>query len=132
MIVGAASTPSSAYVDLAPARLVAERVVRLLDEASHVDLLGLDGEPVRAELCEVEHVADEPLEPRRLVRDHVERGGDELRVVDEAVAEGVDVALDRRERRAQLMGDGHQELALALLGGREPRGHLVESLGQLR
>ena len=92
MIVGAVSDPPSVYVDLAPPRLVAERAVRLLDEAAHVDLLGVHREPVGAELREVEHVADEPLEPRRLVRDDVERGADELGIVDEPVPERVDVA----------------------------------------
>ena len=42
------------------------------------------------------------------------------------------MALDRRERRAELVRDRHQELALALLGRREPRGHLVEPLGEVR
>ena len=43
----------------------------------------LHGEAVRVELREVEHVADEPLEPRRLGRDDVERRAHQLRVVDE-------------------------------------------------
>ena len=54
------------------------------------------------------------------------------RVVDQPVAERVDVPLDRRQRRAQLVRDGHQELALALLGRGESRRHLVEALGEVR
>ena len=104
----------------------------MLDETTHVDLLGLNREPVRAELREVEHVPDEPLEPRRLVRHDVERRADELRVVHEPVTERVDVALDRGERRAELVGDRHQELALALLGRGQAGGHLVEALGEMR
>ena len=132
MIVGAVSDAAQRVRDLAPPRLVAERAVRLLDEAAHVDLLRVHREPVGAELREVEHVADEPLEPRRLVRDDVERGADELRVVDEPVPQRVDVPLDRGQRRPELVRDRHQELALALLGRREPRGHLVEALGEVR
>ena len=56
----------------------------------------------------------------------------ELRVVDQPVAERVDVALDRGERRAELVGDRHQELPLALLGRGEARRHLVEALGEVR
>ena len=91
----------------------------------------LHREPVRAELREVEHVADEPLEPRRLGGDDVERGVDRLRVVDEAVADRVDVPADRGQRRPQLVRDGHQELPLALLGRGEARGHLAEPLREV-
>ena len=55
----------------------------------------------------------------------------ELGVVDQPVAERIDVALDRGQRRAKLVGDGHQELPLALLGRGQPRGHLVEPLGEV-
>ena len=82
------------------------------------------------ELREVEHVADEPLEPDRLGGDDVERRALELGVVEEPVADRVDVPLDRGQRRSQLVRDRHQELALALLGRREPRRHLVEPLAR--
>ena len=62
-----------AVVDRAPPRLVAERLVGLLDELLHVDLLAQDGEAVGVELREVEDVADEPLEPPRLRLDDLER-----------------------------------------------------------
>ena len=118
-------------VDLAAPRLLAEARMRALDEHPHVDLLRVDREPVRVQLREVEHVADEPLEPDRLAGDDVERGALELRVVEEPVADRVDVTLDRGQRRPQLVRDRHQELPLALLGRGEPRGHLVEALGEV-
>ena len=42
-------------------------------ELLHVDLFLQHGEAVRIELREIEHVADEALEPHRLLADHVER-----------------------------------------------------------
>ena len=92
---------------------------------------GVHGEPVRVELRQIEHVADEPLEPDRLAGDDVERRTLELGVVEQPVADRVDVTLDRGQRRPQLVRDGHQELPLALLGRREPRRHLVEALGEV-
>ena len=50
---------------------------------------------------------------------------------NEPVADRVDVALDRRQRRAELVRDRHQELPLALLGRRQARCHLVELLGEV-
>ena len=82
------------------------------------------------QLGEIENVADEPLEAHRLGGDDVVRRVLQLRVVDEPVPQRVDVTLDRGQRRPELVRDGHQELALALLGGREPRRHLVEPLGE--
>ena len=61
-------------LDLAAPRLLAEARMRALDEHPHVDLLRVDREPVGVQLREVEHVADEPLEPDRLAGDDVERG----------------------------------------------------------
>ena len=72
MITGCASNVEP-VVDRALARLLAERRVRALDELLHVDLFLQHREAVRVELREVEHVADEPLEPHRLLADHVER-----------------------------------------------------------
>ena len=63
--------------------------------------------------------------------DDVERRALELGVVEEPVADRVDVALDRRQRRPQLVRDGHQELPLALLGRGEARRHLVEPLREV-
>ena len=103
-------------VDLPLLRLLAEREVRLLEQPGHVDLLVADREAPRVELREVEHVADEPLEPHRLGGDHVERGRAQRRVVDDSLAERLDVPADRGQRRAQLVRDGHQEVALELLG----------------
>ena len=55
----------------------------------------------------------------------------ELRVLDDALAQRGDVAADRGQRRAQLVRDGHQEVALELLRLGEPRGHLAEPLGEV-
>ncbi len=55
-----------AVVDRPAPRLLAEALVRLVDELPHVDLLRRDREAVRVELREIEDVADEPLEPLRL------------------------------------------------------------------
>ena len=63
--------------------------------------------------------------------DDLERGVDRLGVVDDALAEGGDVAADRRQRRPQLVRDGHQEVALELLRLGEPRGHLAEAVGEV-
>ena len=92
---------------------------------------GVHREAVGVELRQVEHVADEPLEPDRLAGHDVERGALELRIVEQPVADRVDVPLDRRQRRPQLVRDGHQELPLTLLGRREARRHLVEPLRQV-
>ena len=54
-----------------------------------------------------------------------------LRVVDQPLAERLDVAADRRQRRPQLVRDGHQEVPLLLLRLGEPRGHLAEALGEV-
>ncbi len=59
-------------VDRPSARLLAEGLVRELDELLHVDLLAQDGESMCVELREVEDVADEPLQPVGLGGDDVE------------------------------------------------------------
>ena len=74
-----------AVVDRAAARLVAERLVRLVEQLPHVDLLGEDGEAVRVELGEIEDVADEPLEPLRLGLHRRERDVAQLRILDDAL-----------------------------------------------
>ena len=90
-------------VDLTPARLVCERAVRLLDESAEIDLFGLHDEAVGPKLCEVDDVADQALEPMGLGGNDLERPFDELRLVDDAVTQGIDVAANRGQRRAQLV-----------------------------
>ena len=51
--------------------------------------------------------------------------------VDDALAQRGDVAADRRQRRPQLVRDGHEEVALALLRLGEPGGHLAEAVGEV-
>ena len=114
-------------VDLAPPSLLAEARVGLLDEppistswAWTVNRCALS-------------FARSSTSPTRRSRRIVSRGNDverlalELRIVEETVAQGVDVPLDRRQRRAELVRDRHQELPLALLGRREACRHVVES-----
>ena len=121
----------AAVVDPPPARLLAEGRVGLVDEAAHVDLLVEHGEPMGVELGQVEHVADEPLEPLRLGGDHLERLGARLRVLDQPFPQRIDVAADRRQRRPQLVRDRHQEVPLLLLGLGEPRRHLAEAVREV-
>ena len=86
-ITGASSPPRQAVVDLAPAGLLGERAVRLIEDTLEVDLLVTHREPVRLQLREVEHVADEPLEPVGLGGDDVERRPHLLGLGDDALAQ---------------------------------------------
>ena len=115
-------------VDLPPSRLLAEGAVGTLADALHVHLLAGEREAVRVELREVEDVADEPLEARRLGRDHVER---RALVTHEPLAQRLDVTADRGQRGAQLVRDRHEEVPLALLGLGEARGHLPQPVGEV-
>ena len=83
------------------------------------------------ELRQVEDVADQPVEPHRLARNHVERRRAQLRVVRHTFTQRVDVAADRRQRRPQLVRHRHQEVPLLLLGLGEPRRHLAEAVGEM-
>ena len=112
-------------------RLFTEARMRLRDERSDIHLLGVNREPVGIELGEVEHVPDEPFQPDRLAGDDVEGGELCIAVVEEPVADGVDVALDRGQRRAQLVGDRHEELSFAVLGRGEACSHLVEPMREM-
>ena len=115
-IVGCAAT-SRSVVDLAPPRLLAEASRRPGRRAAPC-------RPPRA--CTVNRCASSfarsstspTSRSSRIVspRDDVERRIRALRVVDEPVADRVDVAPDRGQRRAQLVRDRHQEVPLALLG----------------
>ena len=86
---------------------------------------------MRLQLRQVEDVPDEPLEPHGLVGDHVERRGANLRVLCEPLPQRLDVPANRGQRRAQLVGDRHQEVALLLLRLGESCGHLAEALGEV-
>ena len=76
----------------------------------------------------VEDVADEAREPVRLRADHPERRLLRLLVLRDPLAQRLDVPPDRGERRSQLVGDDHEEVALAPLRLGELVGHLGESL----
>ena len=72
-ITGASPSPDEPVVDLPPPRLLCERAVGVVEHAAHVDLLVPNREPVRLQLREIEHVADEPLETVGLGGDDLER-----------------------------------------------------------
>ena len=118
-------------VDRAPACLVGERRVGAVEQPAHVHLLGENGEAVRVQLGEVEHVADEPAELLRLGGDDLERRVGQLGIGDDAFAQGGDMAANRGRGRAQLVRDGHEEVALALLRLRETGRHLAKALREM-
>ena len=89
------------------------------------------GEAVGAELREIEHVPDQPLETLGLRGDHDQRGVSHLLIGDHALAQRLDVTANGRQRRAQLMRDRHQEVALELLRFGQPRRHLAEAPREL-
>ncbi len=119
-------------LDLAPTGFLGERSVRMIEDAPEVDLLLANGEAMRLELREVEHVADEALEPDRLGRDDVERDPHLIGLRHDPLAQRLDVAADRGKRRPQLVRDRHQEGALELLRLGELGDHAPESIAQLR
>ena len=131
-ITGAVLGPRDGVVDLAPARLLRERPVRLVEHALQVDLLLTHREPVCLELREVEHVPDESLESVGLGSDDVERRADTVRIAHDALADRLDVPPDRGQWRPQLVRDGHEERALQLLRLRELLDHPAEPLAQKR
>ena len=55
---------------------------------------------MRAELGQIEHIADEPLEPLGFGRDHRQGRDPQLLLRDDALAQRLDVAADRGQRRA--------------------------------
>ncbi len=78
--------------------------------------LDLDLHPTRLEAACPEDVVDDPREPVRLARDHIEETVALLRLHrDLAVAKRHRRAVDRGERRPQLVGDGRDEVRLQLL-----------------
>ena len=91
----------------------------------HVDLLLQHREPARVELGEVEHVVDEARQALGLLRDDLERDGARLLVLH-------DMTADRSQRRSQLVGHGHEEVPLQLLGLAQPARHLAEAIRQQR
>jgi hypothetical protein len=90
-----------------------------------------DREAVRLELREIEDIADEALEPHALACDHLERRCADVRVFGHAFSQSVDVPADRRQRRAQLVRDGHEEVPLLLFGKRQTGGHLREAVREM-
>jgi hypothetical protein len=92
-----------AVVDCAFPSLLDERGVGTFAQLLHVDLFLEHREPVRVELREVEHVADETFEANRLLADDLERCVPQLRIVDDALTQRRHVAADRSKGRPQLV-----------------------------
>ena len=103
-----------------------ERLDRVAHHRVGVDRRGVQRELVGVEAGEVEQVGDEAFEPAGLRRDHV--GGADARVhaLDGAVGDGLGVAADRRERRAQVVRHAEQERALVAARDVEVVGHRVD------
>ena len=99
--------------------------------ASEVDLLDVEREAARLEAGEVEQVADQPLQAPGLREHDLERRLLLLLAVDHAVGDRLHVPLDRRQRRAQLVRDAHQEVALVLARLLQPARHLLEAQREL-
>ena len=92
-----------------------------------------DREAVRVELGEVEHVADEALEPLRLLgHDHPSDASIALRVgrrrPSRSAATWPRIAVSGVRSSCET---DHQEVSLALLRLGEPRGHLAEAVGEV-
>ena len=102
----------------------------LLEQRLEADLLAHDPELVRLEPGQVEQVADQPVEPAHLLVHGLERLV-ELVGADHALGDGLDVARDGGERRPQLVGDAHQEVALELVDLAQPVDHALEPGGEL-
>ena len=97
-------------------------LARRLRELAEVERRGGDGERPTPEPCEVEQVADEPLEASGLALDH----GAGPRRLEDAVANAFGVAPDRRQRGLELVAHREQERALRVLRPLELGGQVVE------
>ena len=129
MTVGAPSI-GVVEVDVDGPRLLAERPGGLLEQRLEPHLLAHHPELVRLEAGQVEQVADEPVEPAHLLVHGLQRLV-ELVGADDALGDGLDVAGDGGERRAQLVGDAHQEVALELVDLAQAVDHPLEPGRQL-
>ena len=113
------------------ASLLALRAGRALAHGDEVDLLDVERERARLEAGEVEQVADQPLQAPGLGEHDLERRLLLVLAVDHAVRDRLHVPLDRRQRRAQLVRDAHQEVALVLARLLQLARHLLEAQRQL-
>ena len=91
-------------------------------ELGGVALLDRDGELVGVEPAGDEEVVDDRAEPVRLGGDHAEQLLADLRIeLDVGAADRLRRAVDRRQRRPQLVRDGGDEVGLHLLEPPSPR-----------
>ncbi|HJL22888.1 MAG TPA: hypothetical protein RMH80_11695, partial [Polyangiaceae bacterium LLY-WYZ-15_(1-7)] len=126
-------------------RLHPQRLRRRLEDQLHAASLRLGGQPTHhldhdgldVDLLELEpvlgrlglrqrrQVRDQRLEAQRVLEDHVEEAPRRLRIVDDAVLQGLGEAPDRRQRRPQLVARVGDEVAADAVG-RAELGHVVE------
>ena len=118
-------------IDAARAGLLALGAGGALAQGDDVDLLDVERELARLETGEVEQVADQPLQAAGLREHDLERRLALVLAVDHAVGDRLDVALDGGQRRAQLVRDAHQEVALVLARLLELARHLLEAVREL-
>ena len=118
-------------IDAGARGLLALRADRALAEGDDVDLLDVERELARLQTGEVEQVADQPLQAPGLREHDLERRLALVLAVDDAVGDRLDVALDGGQRRAQLVRDAHQEVALVLARLLELARHLLEAVREL-
>ncbi len=114
----------------ARARVGATRVRGVGAERVEIDLLAVQREAPGLELREVEQVADQALQAVGLGEHDVERRLLLVGVVEDPVGDQLHVALDRRQRGAQLVRDAHQEVALVLVRLPQLARHPLEARGE--
>ena len=118
-------------LEVPAAGLLALGAGRALADVEQVDLLDVERELARLETREVEQVADQALQAAGLGEHDVERRLLLLLALDDTVRDRLHVALDGGERRAQLVRDAHQEVALVLARLLQLPRHLLEAQRQL-
>ena len=91
----------------------------------------MDGHLARFKLRDVQHVLHQPCQAPCLLRDDAQIVLCLLRR-DRAVQHAVNEALDRRHRRAQLVGNVAHELPAGVVDGLQPRRHIIKGGGEIR
>ena len=97
-----------------------KRLDRVLYDLPEVDVLALDREPARVDLGEEQQIADKMEQPLRVPVNNTEEPllfGCEIPALFE---QELEVAADRRERRAQLVRNERDELILHAVEFPEP------------
>ena len=118
-------------VELPAARSSRWAPAALSHTVDQVDLLHVERELARLEMREVEQVADQALQAAGLGEHDLERRLLLVLALDDAVRDRLHVALDGGQRRAQLVRDAHQEVALVLARLLELARHVLEAQREL-